>query len=160
MTATVAEATPTAAAVTARPQPLLSEAARELLRGAVLDGTLLPGEVLSDADLIAWLGVSRTPIRAALDDLAEVGLVELSANRWTRVACPAPVEVALDVEIWSGLLGVLVSRVEWSPARVRLVRRLLLRAAGVVESLDGAPVRVADLTRLAALTLAPSRWSD
>ncbi|ROP75107.1 regulatory GntR family protein [Frigoribacterium sp. PhB116] len=67
---------------------LLSEDAFRVLRDAVVDGTLEPGEHLHDDELVAWLGVSRTPIRSALDRLRGVGLVELSANRYTRVRDP------------------------------------------------------------------------
>jgi DNA-binding GntR family transcriptional regulator len=63
------------------------------IRDAILDGTLEPGERLHDEDLIAWLGVSRTPIREALAALANDGLVEMAANRYTRVALPNPDEV-------------------------------------------------------------------
>jgi DNA-binding transcriptional regulator YhcF (GntR family) len=66
----------------------LSEDAFRVLRDAVVDGTLEPGEHLHDDELVAWLGVSRTPIRSALDRLRSVGLVELSANRYTRVRDP------------------------------------------------------------------------
>lgn len=74
-----------------RSRELLSEAARRRLRAAILDGTLTPGERLHDDELILWLGVSRTPIRTALERLAEVGLVEMEPNRFTRVARPTVV---------------------------------------------------------------------
>jgi hypothetical protein len=67
---------------------LLSDEACRVLRDAVLDGTLEPGERLHDDELITWLGVSRTPIRSALDRLRAAGLVEFSANRYTRVRAP------------------------------------------------------------------------
>jgi hypothetical protein len=69
-------------------RPLLSDEAYRVLRDAVLDGTLEPGERLHDDELITWLGVSRTPIRSALDRLRAAGLVEFSANRYTRVRAP------------------------------------------------------------------------
>lgn len=46
-----------------------------------MDGTLEPGERLNDEDLIAWLGVSRTPIREALSQLARAGLVEMADRK-------------------------------------------------------------------------------
>ncbi|MFZ4896316.1 GntR family transcriptional regulator [Plantibacter sp. Mn2098] len=66
----------------------LREAAAEQIRAAIFDGTLLPGETLNDHDLQDWLGVSRTPIREALNDLARVGLIEMAPQRYTRVAEP------------------------------------------------------------------------
>ncbi|RHA38582.1 GntR family transcriptional regulator [Cellulomonas rhizosphaerae] len=56
------------------------------IREAIADGTLLPGETLVEADLIAWLGVSRTPVRDALRRLSRQALVELEPGRPTRVA--------------------------------------------------------------------------
>lgn len=56
------------------------------LRAWIIDGTLRPGEKLRDAELAEALGVSRMPVREAFLRLEDEGLVETSANRWTRVA--------------------------------------------------------------------------
>src|SRR4051812_14827607 len=71
---------------TTSPRTLLRDTAYARLRDAILDGTLAPGEQLRDADLVAWLRLSRTPIREALARLEQQGLVESAPNRWTRVA--------------------------------------------------------------------------
>lgn len=55
---------------------------------AIVDGSLAPGERLRDHDLAEWLGVSRTPVREALQRLERVGLVEVSPHRYTRVSVP------------------------------------------------------------------------
>jgi DNA-binding GntR family transcriptional regulator len=55
------------------------------IREAVIDGTLAPGEQLRDAELAAWLGVSRTPIREALLRLQQAGLVTTEPGRATYV---------------------------------------------------------------------------
>lgn len=57
---------------------------------AILDGRLQPGAQLRDIDLAAWLDVSRTPVREALQRLERIGLVEVSAKRYTRVSVPTP----------------------------------------------------------------------
>lgn len=57
---------------------------------AILDGRLAPGERLRDHELARWLGVSRTPVREALQRLERTGLVEVSPNRYTRVSVPDP----------------------------------------------------------------------
>ncbi|MFJ3386036.1 MULTISPECIES: GntR family transcriptional regulator [unclassified Curtobacterium] len=67
---------------------LLRDSVQHRIRSAIMDGTVLPGERLQDDALIAWFGVSRTPIREALAALAQAGLVEMAANRYTRVASP------------------------------------------------------------------------
>src|SRR5262249_47892158 len=65
---------------------LLRDEAYARLRDAILDGTLEAGEQLRDAELSAWLGISRTPIREALARLEACGLVQSAPNRSTRVA--------------------------------------------------------------------------
>jgi DNA-binding GntR family transcriptional regulator len=65
---------------------LLRENAYTMLCGAIVDGTLAPGESLHDDELCAWLGLSRTPVRDALGRLAEDGLVEIAPQRYTRVS--------------------------------------------------------------------------
>jgi DNA-binding GntR family transcriptional regulator len=66
-------------------RPLLRDTAYERLREAIVDGTLAPGEVLHDDELCAWLGLSRTPVRDALRRLGDEGLIEMAAQRFTRV---------------------------------------------------------------------------
>ena len=72
---------------------LLRDTVQDKIRDAIMDGTLEPGERLNDADLISWLGVSRTPIREALAELARAGLIEMAPNRYTRVAAPTKDEL-------------------------------------------------------------------
>ncbi len=68
------------------PRPLLRDEVRDRLRDAIVDGTLAPGEQLRDADIATWLGVSRTPVREALLDLARSGLVQALPGRSTVVS--------------------------------------------------------------------------
>jgi DNA-binding GntR family transcriptional regulator len=65
---------------------LLRDEAYEKLCAAIVDGTLEPGEDLHDAELCDWLGLSRTPVRDALSRLRDEGMVEMAAQRFTRVA--------------------------------------------------------------------------
>lgn len=84
----------------------LSDEAYVRIEAAIMDGTLEPGERLRDSDLVEWLGISRTPIRHALDRLAEQGLVEMERNRFTRVAAFDIVGVLESVQVagdlWAG----------------------------------------------------------
>lgn len=85
---------------------LLREMVEERIRSAILGGTLAPGELLHDAELQDWLGVSRTPIRDALNELARAGLVEMEPNRYTRVAAVCAADDALDaLQAFGVLLG-------------------------------------------------------
>lgn len=55
------------------------------LEEEILNGELNKGESLTENSLSSRLGVSRTPIRAALHHLAEEGLVKIEANRGVTV---------------------------------------------------------------------------
>ncbi len=67
------------------PRELLRDDVYRRLRDAIVDGTFAPGEQLRDAELAGWLGVSRTPIREALQRLAQAGLVITEPGRSTSV---------------------------------------------------------------------------
>ena len=67
---------------------VLGDEVYALLGEAILDGRLEPGERLRDQELAERLGVSRTPVREALQRLERTGLVEVSPNRFTRVSVP------------------------------------------------------------------------
>jgi DNA-binding GntR family transcriptional regulator len=58
------------------------------------EGILEPGELIKDGELAARLGVSRTPVREALQILEQRGLVEMRAGRLTRVTDATPDDVA------------------------------------------------------------------
>lgn len=83
---------------------LLRERVHGQIMRAILDGTLQPGERLRDDALIAWLGTSRAPIREALARLADLGLVEMSPNRFTRVARVSPRLYAESAAVWAALV--------------------------------------------------------
>lgn len=74
---------PTAAAKlpTDEAPPLLQEQVVELLRERILSGELAPGHRLVERALAAELGVSRLPIRDALNVLRGEGFVTSLANR-------------------------------------------------------------------------------
>ncbi|MGU3409809.1 GntR family transcriptional regulator [Microbacterium sp. M1A1_1b] len=84
---------------------LLRDTVRQKIHAAIMDGTLEPGERLNDDELIAWLGVSRTPIREALSQLARAGLIEMAPNRYTRITTPNPDEVIEALQTLGVLFG-------------------------------------------------------
>lgn len=76
---------------------LLRDQAYEALRDAIEEGVLEPGERLNEADLVGWLGISRTPIREALTRLERGGLIETTPGRFTRVS-PLSAAAASDAQ--------------------------------------------------------------
>ena len=57
----------------------------DALREAIITGELKPGQPLVEMELASQLGISRAPLREALQTLAREGLVETAAYRGTVV---------------------------------------------------------------------------
>jgi DNA-binding GntR family transcriptional regulator len=62
-----------------------SVAATELIRQAIIDGRLHPGQRLKEEELARELGISRTPVREALVMLTAEGLIDAAPNRGATV---------------------------------------------------------------------------
>ncbi|WP_394194887.1 GntR family transcriptional regulator [Microbacterium foliorum] len=78
-----------------RPRQLIRDQVFATLAEEIISGRMQPLEEIRDQDLQAEYGVSRTPIREALNRLADLGLIEVSTNRFTRVA---PVDLEAQAE--------------------------------------------------------------
>ena len=63
----------------------LRDQARAVIRSDIVAGDIAPGRIFSAADLAERLGVSATPVRVSLLDLASAGLVTPVRNRGFRV---------------------------------------------------------------------------
>lgn len=61
----------------------------ESIRAAIVERRLGPGARVTESEVAAQLGVSKTPVREALVRLAHVGLVEPTGARGLRVATPS-----------------------------------------------------------------------
>lgn len=64
------------------PGLLASSKVYAALKQAIVAGELMPGEALGEAELSERLGVSRTPVREAVQRLARDGLVVSQRRRW------------------------------------------------------------------------------
>ncbi|MGW4038180.1 GntR family transcriptional regulator [Streptomyces sp. NPDC004778] len=71
----------------------------DALRAALVDGELAPGQVYSAPALGARFGVSATPVREAMQQLAAEGAVEVVPNRGFRVTERGPRELAELAEV-------------------------------------------------------------
>ncbi|MGH7715043.1 MAG: GntR family transcriptional regulator, partial [Vulcanimicrobiaceae bacterium] len=89
--------------------------AASVIRRALSDGVYGAGERLTTARLAKELGLSMTPVREALIELANEGLVEISPHRGARVA-----ELGLV-----DLSDVYLARAILEPAATRLAARRL-----------------------------------
>ncbi|MCW2716660.1 MAG: hypothetical protein QOG20_207 [Pseudonocardiales bacterium] len=71
-----------------------SEGVARILRQAILDGRLKPGQPLRERVLAEEIGISRTPIREALFILQGEGLVGLTPNRGATVRTITAADIA------------------------------------------------------------------
>lgn len=67
-------------------QRLLPDALSDRLREMIVEGSLAPGEKINERELCEAFGVSRTPLREAVQALAKEGLVQITPRRGARVA--------------------------------------------------------------------------
>jgi DNA-binding GntR family transcriptional regulator len=63
----------------------LRERILDILRDAIVSGEIKPGQSLVETDLAGQLGVSRAPLREALQTLSREGLIETIAYKGTIV---------------------------------------------------------------------------
>jgi DNA-binding GntR family transcriptional regulator len=73
-------------AIPARQYSTLREWAYLQLRDMIITGALAPGEDLHESQLCAQLGISKSPLREALRQLAQDGLVVAESNKGSLVA--------------------------------------------------------------------------
>lgn len=82
----------------------------QLLREAILNFELKPGQRLVEREFIDRLGVSRTTFREALRELSTEGLVTVVAQKGARVSMPSIDEAADLYEIRAALESLVVMR--------------------------------------------------
>jgi DNA-binding GntR family transcriptional regulator len=103
-----------------------SAAAADLIRQAVIDGRIAPGQRLKEAELAQQLGISRTPIREALLVLQTEGLLEATPNRGATVRAYDAAELEEMYELRAVLEGHAARR---AAARVNAAQLDELRAS-------------------------------
>jgi DNA-binding GntR family transcriptional regulator len=111
---------------------LLRERARAGIREAIASGELKPGDQIVEAAMAARIGVSRSPVREALRELEQHGLVESIPNRGTFVAALTAADVE-EVVLLRGALEGLAARL----AADRMGRRDLRALEAIVERMAG-----------------------
>ncbi|MFS2117573.1 GntR family transcriptional regulator, partial [Herbaspirillum frisingense] len=76
-----------------------SETLRESIEEMIAVGKLAPGQHLDETSLAEEFGVSRTPIREALIQLASMGIVEMRPRRGAIVAEIGPQQLIEMFEV-------------------------------------------------------------
>src|SRR5215813_5440458 len=82
-----------------------SKSVTDLLRAKLLEGEILPGAHLQEVPLAELMGVSRTPVRAALAALEREGLLSYVAKRGFEVRRFSTEEIADKFLVRSVLEG-------------------------------------------------------
>ncbi len=115
--------------------PSAEERAYQHLRREILDGTYPPGERLREEALAQQVGVSRTPVRGALQRLATEGLVEF--RRYTgavvRVLPVGEIEQVFQFRIVVESLAAELAATRASPAALALLQDLCHRMERLAE---------------------------
>ncbi len=78
---------------------LLSDMAYANIKEAIRLARLQPGQALSETRLSRQLGISRTPVREALQMLAQEGLVQIIPGRAVTVASPSVQDVMDSIHV-------------------------------------------------------------
>src|SRR4051794_17827836 len=126
---------------------LMKERAYAELKRLILDGALAPGSFLAERQLAARLGMSKTPVRSALERLESEGFLSISPQQGAIVREVSLHEVADQYEIRQAIESFVVRTLagKLSPEQVALLRanldaqRLNLKAGDVTRgaALDG-----------------------
>jgi DNA-binding GntR family transcriptional regulator len=102
---------------TTPPKAKAMESALQRLRAKVISGELSPGEQIRQQEMAESLGVSRVPLREALNVLADQGLLLHRPNSGYFVAKRAPNEMAQIRRILQLLETELLASIEWPDAQ-------------------------------------------
>ncbi|GAA1728219.1 GntR family transcriptional regulator [Microbacterium paludicola] len=120
----------------------LSDMVAERIADAIIDGTMPAGARVRDNELAQQLGVSRMPVREALQRLQRVGLIETAASRYTRVTEVSPDMVQSTLEFaahyLSSVVGMALPRMDEAQRQEaaagidQIITRMMATDAGLV----------------------------
>lgn len=122
-----------------------ADVVRDALREAILDGSIQPGRRLREEELAREFGVSRTPVREALQQLNSEGLVDVHPHQGaivTQLTTEDILAIYVVREVLEGLAARLAAR--------RATPEQCNRLAATVDAMqaiarDGEPMTMAEL---------------
>ena len=117
----------------------LAEHVTKVVRDDILAGRLRSGERLTEADVIARTGVSRTPVREGLKVLSAEGLVVSYRGRGTYVAFRLPpneARIIYDIRLLIEPYLTGLAAVRATPSSLRVIETILDQFC---EAVDGGP---------------------
>jgi len=125
----------------------LKEKAYIELRKSILNGDLKPGEFLTERMLVEMLGMSRTPIRSALERIDVEGLAKYTPNKGLVVSEISVTQVVEFFDFRMAIEGYIAKRLAtraWSEAEIASLRDNLREQVRCVEANDFARFTAAD----------------
>lgn len=123
----------------------MPEAVAEVLREAILDGTIAPGAWLREGEVAKTLNVSRTPVRDALRMLAADGLMRINANQGA-VVTPMTSDDVIELYVMRETLESLAARLAARRAPQQCFEQFSVLLPQMKEAADSAAVK--ELVRL------------
>ncbi|MDR0648578.1 MAG: GntR family transcriptional regulator [Synergistaceae bacterium] len=102
--------------------PNLREVVYDKIKEAIVTGVIPAGSKLSEIDISKQFDVSRTPVREAIRQLAEAGLVSFAPRRGAYVLLPTPKDVLDLYEIRTALELIAVEHICEDPPKKELRR--------------------------------------
>ena len=91
---------------------LLSKKVYRILKKEIIKGSLKPGSKVLEGRIAEQIGISRTPVREAIRELAAEGFVTLSPNQGVVVRSISAENIREVLQIHSVLEG-LAARISW-----------------------------------------------
>lgn len=133
-------------ALTSLAPRVLREQVRDELRNAILSGAMPPGAKVGEAETAAALSVSRTPVREAIRELAEEGLLTFVPRRGAVVVTVSNDEIDLAYRVLEVLEDAAMARaaVRARPEDFRNLERIITTMATFVSAGDFMAANEAD----------------
>lgn len=97
---------------TGRGSPVASSVADQVFQAmleSIVDGSLTAGDAVHDREWAVTLGVSRTPVREAIQRLDGLGLLDVAPARYTRLRTFTPEAARREARDWASLHHALVA---------------------------------------------------
>lgn len=123
------------------------DAALDALRAAMVNGDMVPGQRLVEAELAEVFGVTRASVRAALMELTAEGLVERIPHRGARVRVVSVDEAVAITECRMALEGLCAAKAaeQATDDEIDALRQLGDRMRAAVD--DAEPMKYSSLNR-------------
>lgn len=135
-------------------RPTVGDSLFDELLAAILGGKFAPGERINDVALAREIGISRTPVREALQRLKSLGVVEAEPNRFTRVAVISPLQTREYWLVYDALLRGLLKEIGGKvPAKaLRTMKSQAKTFQTAAKASDSAKAARSNIELFAALT--------